>query len=148
MLALNEERIDMQGILNHPWMQGPVPEFSKLETEFKERQRKANQALNNEREARKVHKLNNHGDQTGSHRDKAFDTCFSSEGDQDFELPKKTDIELYEPESLNSTSYYTNMNPDAFEYILFKFLTDTQDKVAIDSLKISESKYKIKFETI
>ena len=62
-------------------MQGPVPEFSKLETEFKERQRKANQALNNEREARKVHKLNNHGDQTGSHRDKAFDTCFSSEGD-------------------------------------------------------------------
>ena len=148
MLDLEDDRIDMEGILNHPWMQGPVPAYSDLETEFKERQQKANKALNDEREARKVQRLNNHGDQTGSHKDKVFDTCFRSVGDEDFAEPNKADIEPYEPASLNSTSYYTNMNPDAFEYILYKFLTDTKNQEALNSWKSNESKYKIKYETI
>ena len=53
----------------------------------------------------------------------AYDlSVFRSKGEEGFVAPFKEGIEPFESIYLNSTSYYTNMNPDNLESMLKSFL--------------------------
>ncbi len=92
MMEIRESRIDMDGIMNHPWVKSEeVPTHQEIKMEFKVREDKAKAALEEERQEKKKQQWDNFKDLIVNRE--AFEdprkTCFRSKNDQGFEPPQK-----------------------------------------------------------
>jgi len=103
------------------------------------------EALEAERLAKKETQASTGSSEGTAYRAKICESVYKSKGDNGFVAPTKV-LEPFESVFLNSTSYYTNLNPDEFERLLKTYLES--DEIATDSLKLNSKKYKMKFQTV
>ena len=80
MIAL-KDRIDMDGILNHPWMKGPTPSMKDLAEEFTIRKKAADAKLEEERQEKKASTTTSINPSGKSHRSAETLSVFKSPGE-------------------------------------------------------------------
>lgn len=80
----------MDGILNHEWYtNGDVPTYDEIKNEFQEREQRAKEALEQERQDRRKNEGKPY-EGSAKYRGKIEDgSCFKSRGDKDFVKAKK-----------------------------------------------------------
>eukprot|EP00356_Strombidium_inclinatum_P007966 CAMPEP_0170481584 /NCGR_PEP_ID=MMETSP0208-20121228/1965_1 /TAXON_ID=197538 /ORGANISM="Strombidium inclinatum, Strain S3" /LENGTH=472 /DNA_ID=CAMNT_0010754319 /DNA_START=29 /DNA_END=1447 /DNA_ORIENTATION=- len=144
MLQLDpSHRPSAQEVLNHPWMQGPMPTTAQVFQEFERRNQAVKQSVEQERkqkEAEKLKRVEARKEKVMRSANVGGEEAKLDTTDEALNKPKKQ-LEDYVHVFNQKTHFFSTYNPDMIEDALTEYL---KNQVKLEP-KVHDHKYKVKF---